>query len=87
MNTQHTNPDYAPYGRYPNWQLWNISLWINNTEFLYFRAVKLVEQYGPRKAAEILSAELRGKETPDGTPYTEITLIYVLTEIYGEVSE
>ena len=85
MNTQHTNPHYAPYRGYPNWQLWNISLWINNTEVLYFRAVKLVERYGPRKAAEKLSAELRGQKTPDGVPYTKIALIYVLTELRNEV--
>ena len=65
----------ASYQGYRSWNGWNISLWINNTESLYFSAYNLVQEYGKRKAARIMNAELSGQRTPDGAVYN-FTSIY-----------
>lgn len=39
MKTKTTNWDYRPYNGHPNWQLWNVSLWISGDEKSYFHIV------------------------------------------------
>lgn len=56
-----------------NWNHWNVSLWINNTEEIYRRAKTLRAVYRARQAAELLLAELP-ERTPDGAPYTVTTV-------------
>jgi hypothetical protein len=62
------------YNGYPNYNLWNVSLWINNDEGLYNAARELARTITPRrKAAIALRDELRERgiyKTPDGAPYT-----------------
>lgn len=64
MKTQDT------YNGYKNWNTWNVSLWINNDESLYFHALELVKKYGESRAAYKLWGELKGQKTPDGARYT-----------------
>lgn len=52
-----------------NWNHWNVSLWINNDEPTYRRAVHLCRVVPRNDAAKQLLAELPAK-TPDGAPYT-----------------
>lgn len=62
------------YNGYPNYNQWNVSLWINNDEGLYRMAMDTVRQYRNRDKASraILSAlnECGITHTPDGSRYT-----------------
>ena len=59
----------AEYNGHRSWNAWNVSLWINNDEGLYHRAVDLVKRYGIVRGARHLAAELEGERTPDGARY------------------
>lgn len=60
----------AKYNGHKNWNHWNVSLWINNDESLYFRARDLAKRSNRERAVEILLSELPAK-TPDGAPYSK----------------
>lgn len=64
----------AKYNGHRNWNAWNVSLWINNDEGLYRRAVELANRYGIGEGARRLASELEGESTPDGAPYTLTTV-------------
>jgi hypothetical protein len=57
------------YNGFPSWNQWNVSLWINNDEWLYRRAMDLVKRHGIKRAAVFMAAELSGEKTPDGGRY------------------
>ncbi len=63
-----------------SWNSWNVSLWVNNDEGLYFHARELVKEYGRKKAARILARELEGSKTPDGGKYN-YTCLYEALEV------
>ena len=48
-------PAAKPYNGHRSWNAWNISLWINNDEGLYRRAVDLAMRNGIARGAAILS--------------------------------
>lgn len=59
------------YNGFKNWNHWNVSLWINNTESLYRWSRELIRETGNRdKAARIMAAELKGQQTPDRAKYS-----------------
>ena len=68
------------YNGHKNWDHWNVSLWINNNEYLYFRAVDLCRKYTRGKAARILKNELSEK-TPDGARYSLVAIRAALVDI------
>jgi hypothetical protein len=57
------------YQGYRSWNSWNVSLWINNTETLYFTAVELVNNHGRKEASAKLAEMYKGERTPDGGKY------------------
>ena len=63
-----------PFNGHPSWNAWNVSLWINNDELLYWRAQGYIaEAKGRRHAAELFVAdrlETDNPKTPDGAPWT-----------------
>lgn len=69
----------AEYQGHRSWNSWNVSLWVNNTESLYFYARDLVKEKGRRRAARQLSRELEGEKTPDGANYN-FTCLYEALE-------
>lgn len=71
----------AQYNGHRSWNAWNVSLWINNDEALYRRAVELATQHGIGKAARILARELDGERTPDGGRYNPTCVREALREI------
>jgi len=62
------------FNGHSSWNAWNVALWINNDEGLYFRARRLAKFYGIGTGAEKLADELEGEKTPDGAPYTKTTV-------------
>jgi hypothetical protein len=64
----------ASYNGHRSWNAWNVSLWINNDEGLYRRAVELVRQHGYAKGARLMFRELEGERTPDGGRYNLTTV-------------
>jgi len=78
MKTKTTNWDYRPYNGHPNWQVWNVSLWLSADEQFYYYIMSLIDQYGLTRATEILSEDLRGQSTPDGAPYSKAAVRYAL---------
>lgn len=59
----------AEYQGHRSWNAWNVSLYINNEEGLYFRALDLAKKHGVKKAARIMADEMQGEKTPDGAKY------------------
>ena len=64
----------SKYNGFKNWNHWNVSLWINNDEVLYFEAKEYIKEEGNKdKAARLYLDWLHGLgiyETPDGAPYS-----------------
>lgn len=63
------------YNGHKNWNHWNVSLWINNDEFLYRMALSYCNAYRGKKlpCAMAMLNELRDMgitHTPDGAPYS-----------------
>lgn len=68
------------YNGHKNWNHWNVSLWLNNDEGLYRRAVELARRSNRDRAVEQLLSELPG-ETPDGAPYNKTNVRAALRDI------
>jgi hypothetical protein len=68
----------AQYNGHRSWNAWNVSLWINNDYGLYSYAVDLVNQYGRKKAANIMADDLEGQTTPDGAKYNRTCIFEAL---------
>jgi len=64
----------ASYNGHRSWNAWNVSLWLNNDEGLYRRAVELAEAHGIGKGSRIMARELDGERTPDGGRYNATTV-------------
>ena len=63
------------YNGHKNWNYWNVSLWINNDERLYYMARDYVKYYrNKQEAAKAMLARLQSNcgsvSTPDGARYT-----------------
>lgn len=66
------------YNGWKNYNQWNVVLWINNDESLYFHALGLINRCGNKDAAaELMHRELALAgiyHTPDGVPYTKTNI-------------
>lgn len=74
----------ATYNGHKNWNCWNVSLWINNDEGLYYLAKQCLRRCRTKRAAaeqmlEILNGDCSKSFcggrlpitcTPDGAPYS-----------------
>ena len=69
------------YQGHRSWNAWNVSLYINNEEPLYRRALELARKHGEAKAAVILARELEGEKTPDGARYNLTCIREAIREI------
>jgi len=69
------------FNGYRSWNAWNVSLWLNNDESMYFYARVLTEKYGKKKAARILNNELFGQTTPDGAKFNYTCIYEALEDI------
>jgi hypothetical protein len=69
----------AKYNGHPNWQQWNVSLWINNDQGLYNMARECVGRAKSRKqAASDMLWWLNDsgiEKTPDGARYSVTSII------------
>ena len=71
----------AEYNGYPSWNAWNVSLWINNEEALYYHAVDLVRRYGVVRASAMLAVDWEGKRTPDGAKYNRRSIYLAIRDM------
>jgi hypothetical protein len=65
----------AKYNGHKNWNFWNVSLWINNDEYLYSIARNCVRccPKARESAARHMLQRLKDEgitQTPDGAPYS-----------------
>lgn len=62
-----------PFNGHRSWNAWNVSLWINNDEWLYRNAVDCIRFNASREdaAREFVSrlAAMGTIRTPDGAPF------------------
>lgn len=70
----------SEYNGYPNWNQWNVSLWLNNDEGLYRLMLDCFEarEKNKKRAARCLQKSLKaeGHEfTPDGARYSIVAII------------
>jgi len=71
----------AQYNGYKNWNQWNVSLWINNDEWLYNAAVIACKTNTKEKAADILTNLWGGAKTPDGAIFNKTSIRAALVGI------
>lgn len=69
----------AKYNGHKNWNHWNVSLWINNDEYLYNLARKMCVRVGKEQAAVELLDYLP-ERTPDGASYTKTSVRAALVD-------
>lgn len=68
----------AKFNGHKNWNHWNVSLWLNNDEWLY----GLARQFAKRGPTRAVSAkrmletlhDFNQTKTPDGAPYSVTTI-------------
>ena len=81
----------AKYEGWKNYATWNVSLWINNTESLYFGAVEFMKENPDKKQpykAFVTSSGLSAQRTPDKIKYMSAKLDYpALNEMMRELME
>lgn len=61
------------FNGHKNWGHWNVSLWINNDEWLYSEALRLCSNCNRAEASEKMLEWLHDMgiyETPDGAKYS-----------------
>jgi len=74
----------SKFNGHKNWNHWNVSLWLNNDEGLYFTARDLARRNTRDEAArEMLDylRELGITHTPDGAPYSVTTIRAAMVEM------
>lgn len=73
------------YNGHKNYNAWNVSLWINNDEALYYMALDYIKAFGTkdRAAWEIFQSlkAMNITHTPDGVPYTVTNIRLALIDI------
>jgi|TARA_R100000482_G_C5121735_1_gene146225 hypothetical protein len=71
----------AKYNGYTSWNAWNVSLWINNDEYLYNTARETVKRFGYVRGLKVLVARWEGDRTPDGAIYNRTGIKQAIQEI------
>ena len=67
------------YNGHRSWNAWNVSLWINNDEFIYNFAMKLLDQYDLSLATKIFIGYFH--KTPDGAKYNRLSVFNALKDL------
>lgn len=70
-----------PYNGFPNWNQWNVSLWLNNDEGLYLamRDARRAHRTA-RAAARALRRDLP-ERTPDGARYSVVAIVGAMADL------
>ncbi len=74
----------AKYQGHKNWNHWNVSLWVNNDEWLYSLAVELCNKYSRAEAAKKMLSELNEMgiyKTNDGAHFSVSSIRAAMVEI------
>ena len=72
-------PAAKPYNGHRSWNAWNVSLWINNDECLYRRAVELAKRHGIARGA--LALHLDGSVSGLAWVHGLLVLPYTFTAL------
>ena len=69
----------SKYNGWASYENWNVMLWLNGTENLYFGMMQVIEDYEeiPSYIKLILCLGLENENTGDGTPFLNSNLDYV----------
>lgn len=70
-----------PYNGHPNWNLWNVHLWMTSDYGVYTNCTGLIHEVGVQRAVDMLHEKIGHMETPDGARYTKAALRHVLRGI------
>ena len=72
----------SKFNGHPNWNQWNVSLWINNDEGLYDMARECVKRARTRHDAALQMIESLREcgftETPDGAKYSLVAIRHAM---------
>ena len=71
-----------PYNGYPNWNQWNVSLWLNSDYDLYLTMLECYREAkgNATRAARRLKA-LLPERTPDGARYSLVAIRGAMTDL------
>ena len=69
------------YNGHRSWNAWNVSLWLNNDEWLYETMKRAIRSHTNKDdAARYLARVLEGDQTPDGARYNVTTIRLAMRE-------
>ena len=72
----------STYNGHPNYNAWNVALWLGNDHGLHSLARSFLKHVKPKEAAAVAMLEaLQQKghhKTPDGVPYTKRSILHAM---------
>lgn len=77
------------YNGHRSWNAWNVSLWINNDEYLYNLAQEVCAE-AVKKGRSVIAASTKfirvvgETSTPDGAEYNALCVKLAIQDIYDE---
>ena len=73
------------YQGHRSWNAWNVSLWINNDESLYFTAVDYCKRAKSLdRAVNMFYQDVQGSKTPDGAIFNRLSIKSAIGDIWNE---
>jgi hypothetical protein len=63
------------YNGFPNWNQWNVSLWLNNDEGMYNTMRECLKTSKTRRKAACRLQGMLPAKTPDGARYSVVAIL------------
>lgn len=72
------------YNGFASWNQWNVSLWVNNEEYIYRFACELVKLTNLNNATKLFMQSF--DKTPDGAVYNRLSVYRTLKDLKNDLN-